>query len=77
MYDPKFANKENLTTDGLKRYHELYLKQGEDAEVNDGDMIRDAVSIAFYDSKGLPTTTKWDAAGVFGADECSDSGVGC
>jgi nicotinamidase-related amidase len=65
LYDPSFATEDTLTTDGLKRYHELYLKEGKDAQVNDGDMIRDAVTIAFYDSKDLPSTSKWDAAGEF------------
>jgi hypothetical protein len=65
LYDPSFASEDTLTTDGLKRYHELYLKEGKDAQVNDGDMIRDAVTIAFYDSKDLPSTSKWDAAGEF------------
>jgi len=75
LYDPKFANDENLTTPGLKKYHELYLKQGEEAEVNDGEMIRDAVTIAFDDGKGLSATTKWDAAGQFRGSDCDDEGA--
>lgn len=62
LYDPSFAMQEEgtLTTAGLKRYHALYLKNGDEVQVNDSDMIRDAVTIAFYDSQGLPASTKWD-----------------
>lgn len=76
--DLDFANDDNLTiTPGLKRYHELYLKQGEEAQVNDGDLIRDALSIAFYKSQGLPATTKWDPAGLFQSRSNDDAGGDC
>jgi hypothetical protein len=68
LYDPKFANEDNLTTAGLKKYHELYLKHGEEVEVNDGPMVRDAVSIVFYPNESLPSTTQWDAAAQFQGD---------
>ncbi|KAL7468436.1 hypothetical protein ACHAXS_008665 [Conticribra weissflogii] len=46
IYDP-YANQE-LSTDGLKRYQRLFEMYGEEAEVNDHEMIRDAVSIVFF-----------------------------
>jgi len=46
IYDP-YANQE-LTTPGLKRYQRLFDVCGDKAEVNDHEMIRDAVSIVFF-----------------------------
>lgn len=49
VYDPH-ANQE-LTTEGLRRYNELYEMHGDQAAVNDHAMIKDAVSIVFHPSK--------------------------
>ena len=64
LFDP-LAGQE-LTTPGLREYMRLYKEEGERAQVNDRDMIRDAVSMAFYpDKRSQGGVTKWDPAGTF------------
>jgi hypothetical protein len=71
LYDPMYhnASNANLVTAGLKAYDKLYQLHGDKVEINDHNMIRDAVSMMFYPTSSLPPDTCWDPAGQFCSNE--------
>lgn len=56
MYDPH--GKQELTTRGLRSYAELYRNDPENAVVNDHEMVRDALALAFGDEPG--PNSQWE-----------------
>jgi hypothetical protein len=70
LYDPMLLHKEqNLVTAGLKAYDKQYKIHGDKAEINDHNMVRDAVSMAFYPKSGLPPKMLWEPAGQFRGED--------
>ena len=51
LFDP--LSNQDLTTKGLQAYMKEYELFGEDAEINDHDMIKDAVSMIFYSNEAF------------------------
>ena len=60
LLDP--LSNQDLTTKGLQAYTKEYKMYGEDAEINDHDMIKDAVSMVFHseDAFGKKNVGGWE-----------------
>ena len=71
LFDPQAG--QELTTKGLRRYQDLYDKYGEEAQVNDRQMIRDVVEILFTDNQRCDEESLWDEAGELRNDTSKPS----
>jgi len=73
LFDP-FAG-QPLTTNGLREYQRLLDELGVAVEVNDHDMIGDAMRMVFYPEDAAKRSTLWDLAGQFqGTATVNDDG---